>query len=92
LLILQEIKAMKKNLKKILIPVDFKVPSKKAVDYAGMLAKRQKTEVTLFYVIDTPGLLAQLLSFTTLPNELDFTSFFKPLSIRLDYLIIKEVD
>ena len=87
---MQEIKAMKKNLKKILIPVDFKEPSKKAVNYAGILAKRQKAEVTLLYVIDTPGLLAQLLlSFTTLPNELDFTPFFKTVIDPIGLLVNK---
>ncbi len=52
----------KKKLRKILIPVDFKEPSEKAVCYAGKMAQRLNADLLLLYVIDTPGLLAQFFS------------------------------
>jgi nucleotide-binding universal stress UspA family protein len=55
---------MKKNIQKILIPVDFKNPSIKAVHYAGNLAKKTEADLTLLYVIDTPGLLDQFFQST----------------------------
>ena len=50
---------MKKNIQKILTPVDFKEPSIKAVQYAANLAAKTEADLTLLYVIDTPGLLNQ---------------------------------
>ncbi len=55
---------MKKYIQKILIPVDFKEPSVKAVNYAGILAKRTEADLFLLYVIDTPGLLEQFFQST----------------------------
>lgn len=55
---------MKKNIQKILIPVDFEGPSVKAAHYAGYLAQRTEADLTLLYVIDTPGLLGQFFQST----------------------------
>ncbi len=46
----------------ILVPVDFKEPSVKAVHYACKMAKKFNSGLTLLYVIDTPGLLFQFFS------------------------------
>lgn len=48
---------MKKELKKILVPVDFKEPSVKALKYAYNLALRIKSDIILFHVIPTAGIL-----------------------------------
>jgi nucleotide-binding universal stress UspA family protein len=53
---------VERNIRKILIPVDFKEPSEKAVRYAGRMAERLKSQLVLLYVIDTPGILAQFFS------------------------------
>jgi nucleotide-binding universal stress UspA family protein len=55
---------MKKNIQKILIPVDFKSPSVKALHYAGQLAEKTEAELYLLYVIDTPGILEQFFQAT----------------------------
>ena len=55
---------MRKNIQKILIPVDFKEPSVKAVQYAGNVAERTEASLVLLNVIDTPGLLAQFFKST----------------------------
>lgn len=53
---------MKKDLKNILVPVDFKDSSVKAVKYAYNLAEKLKGELVLLNVIETPGLLADFFS------------------------------
>ena len=53
---------MKKDLKNILVPVDFKEPSVKALRFAANLAHRIQGEIFLLYVMDTPGLLADFFS------------------------------
>jgi nucleotide-binding universal stress UspA family protein len=55
---------MIKNIQRILIPVDFKDPSIKAMHYAGYLAEKTEAELTLLFVIDTPGLLDQFFQST----------------------------
>ncbi len=55
---------MRKNIQKILIPVDFKEPSVKALHYAAYLAAKTEAALVLLYVIDTPGLLAQFFKST----------------------------
>ncbi len=55
---------MKKNIQKILIPVDFEGPSVKAVHYAGHLAGQTEAELVLLYIIDIPGLLNQFFQST----------------------------
>lgn len=53
---------MKQGIKNILIPVDFKTASLKAVHYAAKMALNLKGNLLLLNVIDTPGLLAQFFS------------------------------
>lgn len=53
---------MKKELNKILVPVDFNEQSKKAVLYALNLAKNFNGEILLLHVINTPGFLADFFS------------------------------
>lgn len=53
---------MKKELKNILVPVDFKEPSVKAVKYSLNLARKLNGEVYQLNVIETPGLLADFFS------------------------------
>jgi universal stress protein A len=49
------------HLKKILVPVDFSVPSKKAFDYAVELAQHFAAELTLIHVLDPmPARVADL--------------------------------
>lgn len=49
---------MKKDLKNILVPIDFKEPSLDALQYAYNLAKKNKSDIVVVNIIDTPGLLA----------------------------------
>ena len=51
---------MKKELKNILVPVDFHESSLKAVDFAHHLASQVEGELFLLHVIETPGLMADL--------------------------------
>ena len=53
---------MKKEFKNILVPVDFKSPSLKAINYALNMADRFKGEVILLHVLETPGLLSDFFS------------------------------
>jgi nucleotide-binding universal stress UspA family protein len=55
---------MKKNIQKILVPVDFREPSERALHYAGKLAEKTEAELILLYVIDTPGILDQFFQST----------------------------
>src|SRR5690554_7732060 len=50
---------MRKNIQTILVPIDFKEPSIRAVQYAGNIAEKTNASLLFLYVIDTPGLLAQ---------------------------------
>ena len=50
---------MKKELKNILVPVDFSEPSTRALKFAANLARRFTGELLLLNVIETPGLLAE---------------------------------
>lgn len=50
---------MRKELKNILVPVDFQPSAQKAAEYAVRLAKRLNAEVTLLHVLETPGLLSK---------------------------------
>jgi nucleotide-binding universal stress UspA family protein len=50
---------MRKDKKYILVPVDFREPSRRAAAYAVRLAKRLNSEVFLLNVIETPGLLSK---------------------------------
>src|SRR5690554_2580999 len=50
---------MSKNIHKILLPVDFKEASVKALIYVSGYAASTNADLILLYVIDTPGLLAQ---------------------------------
>lgn len=50
---------MRKNIQTILVPIDFKEPSRRAVQYAGNIAEKTDAALIFLYVIDTPGLLAQ---------------------------------
>jgi nucleotide-binding universal stress UspA family protein len=49
---------VKKELKNILVPVDFNPSSLQAVRYAGYLAEQLEGELYLLNIIETPGLLA----------------------------------
>jgi len=51
---------MKKELKNILVPVDFHESSMKAVEFAHHLASQVEGEIFLLHVIETPGLMADL--------------------------------
>jgi nucleotide-binding universal stress UspA family protein len=53
---------MKKELKNILVPIDFNEPSLKAAEFAANLAKRIDGDIFLLNVIETPGLLADFLA------------------------------
>ncbi len=53
---------MKKELKNILVPVDFDAPSLNALKYAYHFAKNLNGELILLSVIETPGLLADFFS------------------------------
>jgi nucleotide-binding universal stress UspA family protein len=53
---------MRRDIKKILVPVDFKDPSVQALHYAGKMAEKLNAELLLLYVIDTPGFLSQFFS------------------------------
>jgi nucleotide-binding universal stress UspA family protein len=55
---------MSVNKRKILIPVDFKLPSEKALHYAGYVARKMHSDLVLLHILDTPGLLAQFFSST----------------------------
>lgn len=46
-------------MKKILIPVDFSQVSRKALEYAGILARKTELEVTLLHTINAPYIAAQ---------------------------------
>ena len=50
---------MRKEKKYILVPVDFREPSKRAATYAVKLAKRLHSEVFLLNIIETPGMLSK---------------------------------
>jgi len=50
---------MRKELKNILIPVDFQPPSVRAAEFGVQLAKRIGADVTLINVIETPGMIAK---------------------------------
>ena len=52
------------NNRKILIPVDFREPSEKALHYAAYMAKKVQSELILLHILDTPGLLDQFFSAT----------------------------
>ncbi len=53
---------MKKELRNILVPVDFKEPSIHALHYARNLAEKLNGDLLLLNVIETPGLLAEFFS------------------------------
>ena len=53
---------MKKELKNILVPVDFNEPSLKAVQYAYNLASKLKAEIILLHVLQTTGLINDFFS------------------------------
>lgn len=50
---------MRKDKKFLLVPVDFKEPSKRAAEYAMKLARRLHSEVFLLNIIETPGMLSK---------------------------------
>lgn len=50
---------MRKDKKHILVPTDFREPSKKAAAYAVRLAKRLNAEVFLLNIIETPGMFSK---------------------------------
>lgn len=80
---------MKKNIQKILIPVDFKDPSVRAVQYAGNLAEKTEADLTLLYVIDTPGLLDQF--FQSTDHLVKITDQAKEKLIEIAKQVKKEV-
>jgi len=53
---------MEHTINKILVPVDFKEPSLRAINYAGNLARKVNAEILLLNIIYTPGLLAHFFS------------------------------
>jgi nucleotide-binding universal stress UspA family protein len=53
---------MKKELKNILVPVDFNEPSVKAVQYAYNLALKLKADLILLHVLQANGLISDFLS------------------------------
>jgi nucleotide-binding universal stress UspA family protein len=53
---------MKKELKNILVPVDFKAPSQKAIKYGADLALKLQGNLVLLNVLDTPGIIADFFS------------------------------
>ncbi len=53
---------MKKYLQNILVPVDFRDSSLKAVKYAFQVAKKIEANLVLINVIEIPGMLAELFS------------------------------
>ena len=50
---------MRKDKRHILVPVDFREPSKKAAAYAVRLAKKLNAEVFLLNIIETPGMFSK---------------------------------
>lgn len=95
---------MKKNILKIVIPVDFKEPSVKALHYAAYVAKKSEAELVLLYVIDTPALMAQFFRSTghlvkiteqakkkinDICRSIDFSPFFKAIAGPLGVIINK---
>jgi len=53
---------MKKELKNILVSIDFKDPSVQALKYANNLAKKLDSSIVLLHVIETPGILSEYFS------------------------------
>jgi nucleotide-binding universal stress UspA family protein len=72
---------MKRELKHILVPVDFKEPSVHAVRYAFNLAKRLNGDIILLNVIETPGLLADF--FTSGDELVKITQMAKEKLIKM---------
>lgn len=52
---------MKAHLKNILVPVDFYEPSLQAIDYAADIAKKIEGKLYLLYVIETKGVIGDIL-------------------------------
>jgi nucleotide-binding universal stress UspA family protein len=52
---------MKAHLKNILVPVDFNEPSLQAIDYAADIAKKIEGKLYLLYVIETKGIISDML-------------------------------
>jgi nucleotide-binding universal stress UspA family protein len=52
------------NNRKILIPVDFRKPSEKALHYSAYMAQKMHADLVLLHILDTPGLLDQFFSST----------------------------
>jgi nucleotide-binding universal stress UspA family protein len=53
---------MKKDLKNILVPIDFHKPSIEALKYAYNLSKKIKSDIVVVNIIETPGLLSDFFS------------------------------
>ena len=66
---------MKKELKNILVPVDFKEPSLKALLYAKNLANSINADIILLHVVSTPGWVADF--FTRGGELVDITNSIK---------------
>jgi nucleotide-binding universal stress UspA family protein len=55
---------MSLNNRKILMPVDFKKPSERALHYAAYMAQKTQAELVLLHILDMPGLLEKFFSST----------------------------
>ncbi|MBN1186941.1 MAG: universal stress protein [Bacteroidales bacterium] len=53
---------MKKELKNILVPIDFNKPSNDALYYAFSLSNKIKSDIVVVNIIETPGLLSDFFS------------------------------
>ena len=53
------------HLKKILVPIDFSDPSKKAFQYALRLAEQFDSEIVLLHVMELPPPIAAMIAFVS---------------------------
>ncbi len=76
---------MKRELKNILVPVDFKGPSLEAVNYACKMAFKLNAEIILLHVIQTPGIIAEL--FSSGENLVNLTNKVKDKLTELEHVV-----
>ena len=50
---------MEKEIRTILVPLDFKEPSQKALEFAYNVAEYNRDELVMLYVVETPGWLSE---------------------------------
>ncbi len=78
-----------KHIQNILVPVDFKEPSVKALHYAAYMAAKTDASLILLNIIDTPGLVAQF--FQSTDHLVKITDVAKEHLIKLTEQIKKDV-